>query len=175
MTVTVNGSTGVSLADTNAVPTAAIQANAVTQAKLATGVAGTGPAFSAYANTNQSLSSGVVTKVNFGSEVFDTNSNFDTSTSRFTPTVAGYYQINASIGLNGAASTQASIFKNGSVFINGAYLVNSASYNGSVASVLYMNGSTDYLEIYMYAAGSSIQISGFQREAYFNGALVRAA
>jgi hypothetical protein len=34
MPVVINGSTGVSLADTNAVPTAAIQANAVTFAKL---------------------------------------------------------------------------------------------------------------------------------------------
>ena len=35
MPVVINGSTGVSLADTNAVPTAAIQANAVTTAKIA--------------------------------------------------------------------------------------------------------------------------------------------
>ena len=56
-------------------------AGTVNQAALATGVAGTGPAFSAYANAGQILSSGVPTKVLYGVEEFDTNNNF--SSSRF--------------------------------------------------------------------------------------------
>ena len=63
----------------------------VQQAALAANVAGNGPAFSAYQSTLQSFSSNTVTKVLFQTEEYDTNSNF--ASSRFTPTVAGYYQL----------------------------------------------------------------------------------
>ena len=61
------------------------------------------PAFSAYANVATSLASGSPTKVLFQVEEFDTNANF--ASSRFTPTVAGYYQINAQVGFDGSVST----------------------------------------------------------------------
>ena len=59
-----------------------------------------GPAFSAYANAATSLTNGAFTKISFQVEDYDTNNNF--ASSRFTPTVAGYYQISAAshIGLS---------------------------------------------------------------------------
>jgi hypothetical protein len=72
------------------------------------------PAFSAYAATNQSYSANVNTKVNFGTEEYDTNNNF--ASSRFTPTVAGYYQINAGFQVAGTPQDiQLYIYKNGAV------------------------------------------------------------
>jgi len=55
-------------------------------------VSGNMPAFSAYANTNQTTSASyVATKVQINTKEFDTNNNFDATTNyRFTPTVAGY-------------------------------------------------------------------------------------
>jgi hypothetical protein len=82
----------------NAIPATAGAVNStylldgsVTQAKLSTNVAGNGPAFSATKSANQTVTSGVFTTITFDTEQFDTNNNFASNT--FTPTVAGYYQI----------------------------------------------------------------------------------
>ena len=48
----------------------------VTQAMLASNVAGNGPAFSARGSGNQSLSANRATKITLGVEDFDTNNNF---------------------------------------------------------------------------------------------------
>ena len=69
-----------------------VQKDGVTQ-----GVFGNQPAFSVYLSSNQTgVTNSTSTKIQFNTKVFDTNSNFDSSTNyRFTPTVAGYYQLNA--------------------------------------------------------------------------------
>ena len=54
-------------------------------------------AFSVYKSGNQSLSSGTWTEVSWDVEEFDTAGFFNTSNSRFTPQIAGYYQINFSV------------------------------------------------------------------------------
>jgi hypothetical protein len=80
MSVIIDGDTGIDK----------ITDGSVVQADLASGVAGTGPAFSAYMGSNQSVTQATATKCTFNTEAFDTNSNYDTGTYRFTPTVAGY-------------------------------------------------------------------------------------
>jgi hypothetical protein len=132
------------------------------------------PAFSAYSTTNQSLTSGVWTKVTYGSEDFDTNSNF--ASSRFTPTVAGYYQINASAYMgasSGGADQYLAFYKNGANYKTCVYQVVAFGLaNGSVT--LYMNGSTDYVEVYAQKSGVSPIIYDFsQLGTWFNGVGVR--
>ena len=79
------------------------------------------PAFSAYRNGSQSaLVSGTWTKVLCNTEEFDTNSNYDNTTNyRFTPTVAGYYQINGAISPIAFSGNYLScgIYKNGTVYL----------------------------------------------------------
>ena len=59
------------------------------------------PAFQAYLNSAQAITSGVNTKVQFDTEVFDTASAFDSSTNyRFTPLTAGKYFFYITILLN---------------------------------------------------------------------------
>ncbi len=154
------------------------------QPALSTGVAGTGPAFSAYASASQTITLGTATKVAIDTENFDTNSNFDTSTYRFTPTVAGYYQVNGSVRGNAATTfTQfyASIYKNGSEIIraqfNGSF-TNTANLSVPVTTIVYMNGTTDYLELYGLANGSGTATFGFTSSvatSQFSACLVRAA
>jgi hypothetical protein len=145
----------------------------ITQPELATGVAGTGPAFSAFQSSAQTLGNLSNTKLTFTTEVFDTNNNFASST--FTPTVAGYYQINCgfSVGASGTVMIL-TLFKNGS----GIYkFVNS---NGSAAStvsgsgLVYLNGSTDYVEVYGLLVVGQV-LAATSSETYFNGCMVRAA
>ena len=138
-----------------------------------------GPAFSAYATSTQTISGGAFTKVTLGLEDFDTNNNFASST--FTPTVAGYYQINCTVFVEATTITRiiANIYKNGAslerlvdIGVTGS---NSAGVTGSM--VVYMNGSTDYLELYIYATGTgTFNLNGAtDRNCRFNGSMVRGA
>jgi len=138
---------------------------------------GAAPTFSAYSSASQSTSSNVFLKVACGTEEWDTNSNYDNTTNyRFTPTVAGYYQVNCFIALN-AATTRliASIYKNGSqikkVFDLGDV---AAVANGGGSAIVYCNGSTDYLELYARTANANSVISS-GGETMFQAALIRSA
>lgn len=110
-----------------------------------------GPAFMAIQTVDQNVTSTTVTKVTLGNELFDTNNNF--ASSRFTPTVEGYYQINGVVrGTSASAnvtSTLAAIYKNGAIYSQ-AFSVSAgvATLIQSISSVVYMNGSTDYIELY---------------------------
>jgi len=116
------------------------------------------PAFSAYANAAQTISGATWTKVTFGVEDFDTNSNFASST--FTPTVAGYYQLNFTI-LQVAATSQTrnigAIYKNGNTVFriyDMQVTTSAANWVTSNSILLYANGTTDYFEVYGYMTGS---------------------
>lgn len=149
----------------------------ITQAEIASGVAGTGPAFGAYQGTAQTFANGVYTKVTLDVEEFDTNNNF--ASSRFTPTVAGYYTVTARIQILPTSEALPTLYKNGSEFKRFAYDTSpSGNYMwGGTVSCIYMNGTTDYLEFYMFqSSGGSSKTSGAtQAVTYFNGAMVRAA
>ena len=134
------------------------------------------PAFRAIPSTTQAVTSGVYTKVNFGTETFDTNSNF--ASSRFTPTVAGYYQINAvvySVATASATYIWALIYKNGAIDTPGNlnYPVTSIDGVGTASTIVYLNGATDYVEMYTYLAGTSPVVQAVN--TIFSGAMVRSA
>jgi hypothetical protein len=165
----------------NAIPATAGAVNStylldgsVTQAKLAAGVAGNGPAFSVYLNGNQSVSGSTYTKVAFDTEVFDTNSNF--ASNRFTPTVAGYYQINSGIIFASTVTyAQINIYKNGNQYQTSWSQEASSNYGRVISSLVYCNGTTDYIEIYGYVAATTPRFNGGSENTWFNGVLVRAA
>jgi hypothetical protein len=120
---------------------------------------GNGPAFSAYKSTNQtSISNSTYTKVTFDVEEWDTNSNFASST--FTPTVAGYYQVCAAIAFNATTTnptfTRIGLYKNGSVY-KVIYMAGSTVDRviPNLSAVVYLNGSTDYIELYGYLQGAT--------------------
>lgn len=140
-----------------------------------------GPAFSAGSSGTQSITTSTWTKVQLGTEIFDTNNNFDNVTNyRFTPTVAGYYQINGNIGFtssSGATRIITAIYKNGTEFIRGNYMVPFANANGcsSAVGLIYLNGSTDYVELFGFMTATGPTMGGNSVETTFNGFLARAA
>ena len=141
--------------------------------------AGTGPAFSAYLSTNQSVTSATFTKIQLNTENFDTNNCFDNATNyRFTPNVAGYYQINGS--MNGQSSTTrsriiVSIYKNGSEYKRGSDQNYANANAANVQDVIYFNGTTDYVELYGLTTATTALFNGGQELTYFSGCFVRAA
>jgi hypothetical protein len=141
-------------------------------------VSGNMPAFSASKTSNQSLSSTTETKITFDTEQFDTANCF--ASSRFTPNVAGYYQITTTISYTSAVSGYAQIFvwKNGARFARPTQIqLSTASFNGLPASYLiYLNGTTDYVEIYSTTEnGGAVYGDATYTYTFFQAALVRSA
>jgi hypothetical protein len=157
------------------VTTAKIADANVTQAKLGTNVVGNGPAFRAYASTATSIPAVTHTKINLASETFDTNSNF--ASSRFTPTIAGYYLITGLISTDSSVMIGflASIFKNGVLYALGSSQVRANALRTTVNDIVYLNGSTDYVELYGYHESSGSFDVGFAQQTYFSGCLIRSA
>ena len=166
-----------------------LQSNGTTVATIAaTGVnagiqmgAAFAPAFSAYQSSGQTgIASLTNTKVTFTTEEFDTNNNY--ASSRFTPTVAGYYQINAQVGMTSAATTATllcSVFKNGAVYKTGSVSTGTTYLypQANVSVIVYCNGSTDYIEIYVLgtAAGGTFSTYTGLENTYFQAAMIRSA
>jgi hypothetical protein len=149
----------------------------IAQTNLGTNVAGNGPAFFGYQNSAQSVSANTYTKINLQATLFDTNTNF--SSSRFTPTVAGYYQVNASLStttsLTSTTYFNVYISKNGSTYVQTtAYPAPSNYFSAFIGAIVYLNGSTDYVELYGQS-NSVFTVQAGSSNTFFNGALVRSA
>jgi len=147
----------------------------VVQADLATGVAGTGPAFSATRSAAQTISAATWTKVQFSTEEFDTANCYDPTTNyRFTPNVAGYYLITSTVETNASANTGVAIYKNGSAYRRSWASNPGAGAGAVITSLIYMNGSTDYVESYVYQNNTAALYNN-TLDYEFSGLLVRAA
>ena len=145
-----------------------------TQSAFPANIAGNGPAFSVYRSGTQTLSSNTSTKIQYNAENFDTNNNFDSTTNyRFTPTVAGYYQINYQVGAStSACNIEIKVVKNGDTSAGGGFWVNTSAVRGTGSNLIYFNGSSDYLEIYAtFSTGQTLDSAN----TYFSGFLARAA
>ena len=135
------------------------------------------PAFSAYSNSGIAITAGTWTKIPFNVKRFDTNSCYDTSNYRFTPNVEGYYQVNGAMGTvsgGGAGYFLVGIYKNGSAYTYGTNFPAHATNgpNSTISSLVYMNGTTDYIELYIVSAVNATTYSDSVR--YFDAHLARA-
>lgn len=123
------------------------------------------PNFLAYrSGTEQSVTTAVATKVQLNATTHDFGNYFNTTNNRYTPLIPGYYQFNGSVYAAGTNLTQAQarLHFNGSVNeVAGNYLVSSAQgvLIGTVSYLSYMNGSTDYVELYTYIVGTSPRVA----------------
>jgi hypothetical protein len=125
-------------------------------------ISAVGPSFSAYrATSNQSPTSGVDTKVALNAELFDTGGCFDSTTNyRFTPNVAGYYAVAFAVNMgvgSGMSGALAHIKKNGTSVAYGSFAAGDGNLNAVVVGqkLIYMNGSTDYLELFASVTGTT--------------------
>jgi len=105
-------------------------------------------------------SANTFTKMPFNGEDWDTGGCYDSTTNfRFTPTTAGYYEINGNCNLLVDAPVGRiiySVYRNGSAwarFYDG--LPPASSFNITSSVQMYFNGSTDYAEMYIWTASST--------------------
>jgi hypothetical protein len=147
--------------------------------KWATPTSSTGPAFRAFRSTsNQSIGSTTATKVQLNGETFDTDNCFDSTTNyRFTPTTAGYYLFTAMIGVisGGSGYAAAYIYKNGSrVAAARTPIYESNAKMPQISDIIYLNGSTDYIELYVLNNGATASVEGSTDESWLAGAFIHA-
>ena len=140
------------------------------------------PAFEATLSGNQEMSDNTTTKIQFDTERFDTDNCYDNSTNyRFTPIVAGKYFVYCTARLDSRTNSnlnllQLNIYKNGTIYteLQNYFVANyirqiSATRN----SIIDMNGSTDYLEMFAHidvistGSGNPRVIGGSGKEAAF--------
>jgi hypothetical protein len=146
--------------DTFTIPSGAT----ITNSGTATGFGGANtPAFLVRKTNAQSIPTGTHTKIQWNSEVFDTDNLFDSTTNyRFTPNVAGKYFFHVSINM--AAMTSGNefllrIMKNGSGTVFHKKICGTGENGGTISGILEANGTTDYFESSIYhGAGISISV-----------------
>jgi len=129
------------------------------------------PAFRAYSNSDQTIGTTSQTLVEMQTVEFDSDSDYDNTAGNYkwTPSVAGRYFVYARVNTNTALTTDSqyvgcSINKNGS---GGPGDNNAWTKYGwpSVSTIVEMDGSSDYLQVYTQTNKSG----GFQTYASSSG------
>jgi len=133
-----------------------------------------GPAFHVRLSSAQSApSTDTFTKIAFDSETFDTDGTF--ANSRFTPAIAGYYQIAGAMSYaNGNYTERTAIInirKNGGNHLGHSFRVGGfeSRWGGTVSGLVYLD-SDDYVELFIYGPSQGIDPGS---ETFFTGTLVR--
>ena len=143
-----------------------------------------GPAFYVARDGAQSISNTTWTKIQLtttNSSGFDTNGCYSNTDYRFTPNVAGYYQIQFTLAISTGSlqAGRAAIYKNGNRWVLTELYMNSGdNYDDlttQVCTLLYLNGSTDYVEFYGWRNGGSGTVGGTSAYNQASGFLARQA
>mgnify|MGYP003653293618 CR=1 FL=1 len=144
------------------------------------------PTFRAYRDSSdQSLSHNTATKVELNAETFDIGGYYDHSTNyRYTPLVQGYYQVNGSI--QDISNTDVydiivMVRKNGSTVSQGRIRYVGATNDDlfttivNCSDVIYLDGSSDYIELYAQIASedaSGVKINDLAQATFMSAVLV---
>jgi len=143
------------------------------------GPAGPVSVLNVYQSVTQGVTASIPNIIVFDQTLF--NTNFNTNTTRFQPTVAGFYNINATIGINGITGepgtidgiNNVSIRKNGVTILastNTLDAVNLATTN-TTTILAYMTG-IDYIEVLVTPVNTTTLVAG-QSNTYLTAALVK--
>ena len=126
------------------------------------------PFFLANVTTAQTLASGTSTKITGFADIYDTSSTF--ASDRFTPGVAGYYYLEASVSLNlsaGGQYLQAQIYKNGALIAWSIQIPGGADTTLTTVSIIDLADDDDYYEVYgRQNSGGSIGINASDTARY---------
>lgn len=128
----------------------------------------------AYRNAAQAITGGGNSKVGIDTDSFDPANITDLNNNRITPTLAGYYQVNGQVLVSDLVNTDAlkiMIYKTGNSVAVGNSLRNNYGSAVSIAAIvsdlIYMNGTTDYLELYVYT-GSNCNLEIYNTANYLS-------
>ena len=135
------------------------------------------PAFLTYVSSTQDVNSTNTTEINFDTEVFDLNSDYNTSTKRFTAPVTGKYMLHAMARVvNADGNTGGHYVQTQIVTSNRTYTVISGvsltywNINNSVLADMDAN-DTAYVQI-KSSSDTSWSVGGGENDSRFCGYLV---
>jgi len=127
--------------------------------------------------TNQTgVPSNTSTKINLNTTEFNVGNGFDTVNKWFKPSVPGYYMMHGQavtlLELNKGIAT--SLYKNGtSIASDTRYYAVNNSISSSVTDITYLNGTTDYVELYFWHNNSVAgTIQGHPISTYFTASRI---
>lgn len=159
----------------NKIGTGAVDLTSKVSGVLPVANGGTGivsnPMFKVTGADNVALTNNTYTKVTFNSEEFDVGGYYDSTTNyRYTPQVAGKYLIYGRVYITyGSEATEnmyIAIYKNGTAAQQFARSDDNSQYGSiQISSLIEMNGSSDYVEIYTKASSSTNAV-------YYSGGLL---
>jgi hypothetical protein len=140
------------------------------------------PIFRARQTTTQTINNSVTTKLTYTTEDFDTAGFYDPSTSRFQPTIPGYYQLTATIRLPGVINNHRldlAFYVNGVENIATGGNQQGANDSGmSITALVFLNG-LQYVEVYVNqnsggdrSTGNGSNTGGTNTIMHFSGQLV---
>ena len=130
------------------------------------------PAFEARLDGNQSVNHNTFTKVQAGDEILDTDTAYDPSTNyRFTPQVAGKYYVYGGVrGFAGGSDPDGVRIITLGFYKNGSSVRDYTGFDSdpnemrhmevTASTVIELNGSTDYLELYGKVYAENLSSTG---------------
>jgi hypothetical protein len=109
--------------------------------------------------------------VPFDTKVYDTTNEFNTTTHRFQPTQAGYYMFTGWAEFSTDSGICALItYKNTSRSGNsGAVTTSNGTFGVSISDQMYLNGTTDYVELKAFSRNGGIMYGGNDSSIVFTG------
>jgi len=163
-----------------------LPSGSIPQAALASNVAGNGPLIDVYQSSAQSLTNGSNTLIQLQGKNYDTGTCFNNTSSTvtlngistpqyaFAPNVAGYYFVNVAMYQAIGSQTELVVFvyKNGSYFGQTGDVISPASRMANGSIFVYMNGTSDYIQMYGYSSSTGNLAVGPTR---MQAALIRSA
>ena len=138
-------------------------------------------AFQVLANdTDQDIPATTVTLLQCGSVELDTGSYWDSSNHRYTPQIAGWYEVGFTLRLKYDAppvgQIQLLLYKNGASFQTVMYQLSTDFFtNGSRTFgkvIVQMNGSTDYIDTRVYSDEAGTAHDTTAHSSRFFGSLI---
>lgn len=131
--------------------------------------------FSVYLASNQTVIASTDTKVTLNTENFDTGSNFDSVTNyRFVAPINGFYFFNANALNNGNGIFNLFFKKNGNTIRLGNDLNPGSNISGGLITELLQLSASDYVELWINSANTTIQGDTSYPVTYMSGFLVSA-
>lgn len=145
-----------------------------------------GPIFSAYQSTLQALTANTPALCQLQTIEFSPDGCFNNTASSttlngltapaysFVPNVAGYYQVSCAYQLVSGAVLYPNIWKNGSQYRYGLNTTGASLTSGGFSTLMYLNGTGDYIQFYAYSSTSQNTVVG-STNTYFQANFVRPA
>jgi hypothetical protein len=140
-----------------------------------------GPTFRVYrASSDQTITINTATKIQFNAEDWDTDSCFDSTTNyRFTANKAGYYQFNVTVAYDTSGAVNRNelyFYKNGANNIRVLDDSTPSAYGTmSGSAIINLNGTTDYVEVYVILGAATTRAINFgTTKTIFDGVWIRS-